>query len=107
MNFGLKQTLSRNSSFPCKLNTCIDRVITICLIVFYYIGYVFYCFGYVLLYVYCIGYVLLYCVVYVLFSSQDSVVGIATSYWLDDRGIGVRVPVGSRIFSSPNRPDGL
>jgi hypothetical protein len=38
----------------------------------WYIGYVFYCFGYVLLYVYCIGYVLfyvcvlLYCVVYVL-----------------------------------------
>jgi hypothetical protein len=25
--------------------------------------------------------------------------------WLDDRGAGVRVPVGSRIFSSPDRPD--
>jgi hypothetical protein len=25
-------------------------------------------------------------------------------YGLDDRGVGVRVPVGSRIFSSPNRP---
>jgi hypothetical protein len=34
---------------------------TICLIVFYYIWYEFYCIGYVLLYVYCIGYVLLYC----------------------------------------------
>jgi hypothetical protein len=34
-----------------------------------------------------------------------SVVGIATSYGLDDRGIRVRVPVESRIFSSPNRPD--
>jgi hypothetical protein len=34
-------------------------------------------------------------------------VGIATSYGLDDRGVGVRVPVGSRIFSSPNRPDRL
>jgi hypothetical protein len=32
--------------------------------------------------------------------SQDSVVGIATSNGLDDRGIGVRVPVGSRIFST-------
>jgi hypothetical protein len=32
------------------------------------------------------------------------VAGIATSYGLDDRGIGVRVPVGSRIFSSPDRP---
>jgi hypothetical protein len=29
--------------------------------------------------------------------SQDSVVGIATGYGLDDRGVGVRVPVGSRI----------
>jgi hypothetical protein len=37
--------------------------------------------------------------------SRDSVVGIATSYGLDDRGVGVRVLVGSRIFSSPNRPD--
>jgi hypothetical protein len=33
-------------------------------------------------------------------QSQDSVVGIATGYGLDDRGVGVRVPVGSRIFSS-------
>jgi hypothetical protein len=37
----------------------------------------------------------------------DSVVGIATSYGLDDQGVGVRVPVGSGIFSSPNRPDRL
>jgi hypothetical protein len=36
-----------------------------------------------------------------------SVVGIATGYGLDDLGIGVRVPGGSRIFSSPNRPDRL
>jgi hypothetical protein len=35
--------------------------------------------------------------------SRDSAVGIATSYWLDDRGVGVRVPVGSRIFTSPCR----
>jgi hypothetical protein len=40
-------------------------------------------------------------------KSQDSVVGIATGYELDDRGVGVRVPVGSRIFSSPCRPDRL
>jgi hypothetical protein len=39
--------------------------------------------------------------------SRDSSVGIATSYGLDDRGIGVRVPVGSRILSSPDRPDRL
>jgi hypothetical protein len=37
--------------------------------------------------------------------SRDSVVGIATGYGLDDRGVGVRVLVGSRIFSSPRRPD--
>jgi hypothetical protein len=39
--------------------------------------------------------------------SRGSVVGIATGYWLDDRGVGVRVPVGSIIFSSPRRPDRL
>jgi hypothetical protein len=37
----------------------------------------------------------------------DSAVGIATGYGLDERGVGVRVPVGSRIFSFPNRPDRL
>jgi hypothetical protein len=30
--------------------------------------------------------------------SLDRAVGIATGYGLDDRGVGVRVPVGSRIF---------
>jgi hypothetical protein len=39
--------------------------------------------------------------------SRDSSVGIATGYGLDDRGVGVRVPVGSRIFCSPLRPDRL
>jgi hypothetical protein len=33
--------------------------------------------------------------------------GIATGYGLDDREVGVRVPVGPRIFSSPRRPDRL
>jgi hypothetical protein len=32
---------------------------------------------------------------------------MATGYGLDDREVGVRVPVGSRIFSSPRRPDRL
>jgi hypothetical protein len=36
-----------------------------------------------------------------LLLSRDSVVGIATGYGLDDRRVGVRVPVGSRIFSCP------
>jgi hypothetical protein len=39
--------------------------------------------------------------------SRDSSVGTATSYGLDDREVGVRVPVGSRISSSPCRPDRL
>jgi hypothetical protein len=39
--------------------------------------------------------------------SRDSSVGIATGYGLNCRGVGVRVPVGSRIFSSPPRPDRL
>jgi hypothetical protein len=39
--------------------------------------------------------------------SRDSAVGIATGYGLDDRGDGVRVPVGSRFLSSPRRPDRL
>jgi hypothetical protein len=39
--------------------------------------------------------------------SQDSVVGIATRKGLEDRGVGVQVPVVSRIFSSPHRPDRL
>jgi hypothetical protein len=39
--------------------------------------------------------------------SLDSVVGIATSYGLDDRGVTVQAQVRSRIFSSPNRPDRL
>jgi hypothetical protein len=36
-------------------------------------------------------------------ESRDSVVGIATGYGL----VSVRVPVGSRIFFSPRRPDRL
>jgi hypothetical protein len=39
--------------------------------------------------------------------SRNSVVGIAISNGLDDWGVGVWVPVGSRIFSSPRQPDRL
>jgi hypothetical protein len=39
--------------------------------------------------------------------SRDSAVRIATGYGLDDLEGGVRVPVGSRIFTSPCRPDRL
>jgi hypothetical protein len=37
----------------------------------------------------------------------DNVVDMAIGYGLDDRGVGVRVPVGSRIFSSRCHPDWL
>jgi hypothetical protein len=40
-------------------------------------------------------------------KSRYSAVGIVTGYWLDDRGVGVRVPVGPRIFTFPCRSDGL
>jgi hypothetical protein len=33
--------------------------------------------------------------------------GVETGYGLDDRGVGVRVLVGPRSFSSPRRPDRL
>jgi hypothetical protein len=39
--------------------------------------------------------------------NTDSVVGIAIGFELDDGGAGVRVPLGSSIFSSPRRPDRL
>jgi hypothetical protein len=39
--------------------------------------------------------------------SRDSAVGIATGYGLDEWEAGVRAPVGSKIFTSPRRPDWL
>jgi hypothetical protein len=48
---------------------------------------------------------------FILFLSTSflwvNAVGIATGYWLDGRGVGVRVLVASRIFTSPCRPDRL
>jgi hypothetical protein len=44
---------------------------------------------------------------YVTVVSRDSAVGVATGYWLDDRGVEVRVLAGSRIFSSLRRPHRL
>jgi cell division protein FtsX len=46
-------------------------------------------------------------IIVIVMWNRDSVVGTATGYWLEDREVGVRVPVGSRIFSSPSRPDRL
>jgi hypothetical protein len=40
-------------------------------------------------------------------ESRDSAVGIATGYGLDYQGVGVQVPVGARIFTSPCSPDRL
>jgi hypothetical protein len=34
---------------------------------------------------------------------RDSAIGIATDYRLDDRGVAVRVPVESKLFSSTRR----
>jgi hypothetical protein len=39
--------------------------------------------------------------------SRGSVVGTAVGCGLGDRRVGVRVPVGSRILTSPYRPDRL
>jgi hypothetical protein len=41
--------------------------------------------------------------IYTYIKSRDSVVGIATGYRLDDLGAGIRVSVGSRIFSTLSR----
>jgi hypothetical protein len=38
-------------------------------------------------------------------ESRESVVGIIISYGLEDRGVGVRAPVLSRIFFSLHRSD--
>jgi hypothetical protein len=38
---------------------------------------------------------------------HNSVICIATAYGLDGRGVGVQVPVGSRIFIPPYCPDQL
>jgi hypothetical protein len=43
----------------------------------------------------------------IIIRSRVSAVGIATGYRLDDRGVGVRVPVRARFFSSLQRPGRL
>jgi hypothetical protein len=50
---------------------------------------------------------LIYFILFASLCSRDSAVDIATGYMVGDRGVGVRVPVGSRIFSSVRRPDRL
>jgi hypothetical protein len=41
------------------------------------------------------------------YETRGGSIGIATGYGLDDPGVGVRVLVGSSIFTSPYRPDRL
>jgi hypothetical protein len=43
----------------------------------------------------------------VCYKSRDSEVGVATGYGLDDRAVGVRFPIGSRIFTTPCCQDRL
>jgi hypothetical protein len=38
---------------------------------------------------------------------RNSSVGVATDYGLEYRRVGFRVPIGSRFFCSPHRPDRL
>jgi hypothetical protein len=40
-------------------------------------------------------------------KSQDSVVVIANDFRLDDREVGVRIPVGARVVTFSMRPDWL
>jgi hypothetical protein len=54
-----------------------------------------------------IYYLLLLLLLLLLLRNRDSTVGIGTDYELDDRGFGVQILVGSRIFSSPRCPDRL
>jgi hypothetical protein len=42
-----------------------------------------------------------YSAVLVYVKSRDSAVGIASGYGLGVQGVGVRIPVGARIFISP------
>jgi hypothetical protein len=46
-------------------------------------------------------------IIYAIPKIRGSAGVLSTGYGLDDRGIGVRVPIGSRILSSPYRPDRL
>jgi hypothetical protein len=45
------------------------------------------------------------CIFHLPHGSQDNTAGITTGYRLDNRGAGVQVLVGSRIFSSTRLPD--
>jgi hypothetical protein len=46
----------------------------------------------------------IFIVLCVMFRSRDSSVGMASGHGLEDRGVRVRIPEGSRIFSMSSRP---
>jgi hypothetical protein len=48
---------------------------------------------------------IIYIYIYIYILNLDRGVEIATRYWRDDREVGVRVPVESRNFSYPSRPN--
>jgi hypothetical protein len=50
-------------------------------------------------------YIYIYINIYIKYYGR--VVGIATGHGLDDRGVGIRVPVRSKILTSPCHPDWL
>jgi hypothetical protein len=54
---------------------------------------------------FCVEYQIKYDIL--MYMNRHSVVSIATGYGLDHRGVGARVPVGSRTLFSQCRPDWL
>jgi hypothetical protein len=46
-------------------------------------------------------YIQIFVIISTIFFSANTVVGIETGYGLHDREVGIRVPVGSRFFTSP------
>jgi hypothetical protein len=58
------------------------------------------------IYIYSFGFIELYYLNSLNCGSRNSSVDIATCYRVDDRGVGFRVPVGARIFTSLSRPNG-
>jgi hypothetical protein len=48
-----------------------------------------------------------YVYIYISIYGHSHSVGITTGYAVQDREVGIRVPVEARIFTSPCRPDRL
>jgi hypothetical protein len=61
---------------------------------------------YMCIYIY-ILYIYIYIYKEIEIENRDIAVCVAADYGLDDRGVGVRVVMVSRIITSPHRPDRL